>query len=87
MRIAITGAIGFLGRYLVRQLAEAGHQFRCWYRPDSDRGGFGPETSVTEPFLCQEKRFHTPCGCHLAALRPVRTSSRFTWPSRGPELP
>lgn len=40
MRIAITGATGFLGRYLVRQLAQAGHQLRCWYRPDSDRSGF-----------------------------------------------
>jgi nucleoside-diphosphate-sugar epimerase len=41
MRIAITGATGFLGRYLVRHLAEAGHALRCWYRPGSDRGGFG----------------------------------------------
>jgi nucleoside-diphosphate-sugar epimerase len=40
MRIAITGATGFLGRYLVRQFAEAGHQLRCWHRPGSDRGGF-----------------------------------------------
>jgi nucleoside-diphosphate-sugar epimerase len=40
MRIAITGATGFLGRYLVRHLAQAGHQLRCWYRPGSDRSGF-----------------------------------------------
>jgi nucleoside-diphosphate-sugar epimerase len=40
MRIAITGATGFLGRYLVQHLAEAGHQLRCWYRPSSDRSGF-----------------------------------------------
>jgi nucleoside-diphosphate-sugar epimerase len=40
MRIAITGATGFLGRYLVRQLAQAGYQLRCWYRPGSDRSGF-----------------------------------------------
>ncbi len=39
MRIAITGATGFLGRYLVRHLAAVGHQLRCWYRPGSDRGG------------------------------------------------
>ena len=37
MRIAITGATGFLGRYLVRRLAETGHQLRCWHRPSSDR--------------------------------------------------
>jgi nucleoside-diphosphate-sugar epimerase len=40
MQIAITGTTGFLGRYLVRHLARAGHHLRCWYRPGSDRGGF-----------------------------------------------
>lgn len=40
MHIAITGATGFVGRYIVRHLAQAGHQLRCWYRPSSDRGGF-----------------------------------------------
>jgi nucleoside-diphosphate-sugar epimerase len=40
MRIAITGATGFLGRYIVPHLAGAGHRLRCWFRPQSDRGGF-----------------------------------------------
>jgi nucleoside-diphosphate-sugar epimerase len=40
MRIAITGATGFLGRYIVRQLAAAGHELYCWYRKTSDRSGF-----------------------------------------------
>jgi nucleoside-diphosphate-sugar epimerase len=48
MRIAITGATGFLGRYLVRQFAEAGHQLRCWYRPGSDRGGFERQADAIE---------------------------------------
>jgi nucleoside-diphosphate-sugar epimerase len=39
MLIAITGATGFLGRYIVRDLATAGHRLRCWHRPDSDRSG------------------------------------------------
>jgi nucleoside-diphosphate-sugar epimerase len=43
VRIAITGATGFLGRYLVRQLAGAGGELRCWYRPGSDRSGFEKE--------------------------------------------
>src|SRR5262249_4730830 len=48
MRIAITGATGFLGRYLVRHLARAGHQLRCWYRPSSDRGGFDEVAGAIE---------------------------------------
>jgi nucleoside-diphosphate-sugar epimerase len=40
MKIVVTGATGFLGRYLVRHLAGAGHELRCWYRPESDRSGF-----------------------------------------------
>jgi nucleoside-diphosphate-sugar epimerase len=48
MRIAITGATGFLGRYLVHQLAQAGHQLRCWHRPDSDRSGFEGQADAIE---------------------------------------
>ncbi|MCI0681147.1 MAG: NAD(P)-dependent oxidoreductase [Gemmataceae bacterium] len=40
MLIAITGGTGFLGRYIIRYLAKAGHRLRCWHRPSSDRGGF-----------------------------------------------
>jgi nucleoside-diphosphate-sugar epimerase len=40
MRIAVTGATGFLGHYVVSRLASQGHRCRCWYRPGSDRGGF-----------------------------------------------
>jgi nucleoside-diphosphate-sugar epimerase len=47
MRIAVTGATGFLGRYLVSRLAASGNICRCWYRPASDRGGFSvPESSI-----------------------------------------
>lgn len=40
MLIAVTGATGFLGRYIVQRLIHAGHTCRCWYRPTSDRSGF-----------------------------------------------
>src|SRR5262245_20922296 len=39
MLIAVTGATGFLGRYLVRHLSGAGHKLRCWHRPASDKSG------------------------------------------------
>ncbi len=42
MRVALTGATGFLGRYLARELAGRGDALRCWYRPTSDRSGFEP---------------------------------------------
>lgn len=40
MRIAVTGATGFLGRYVVAHLAGQGHSLRAWFRPSSDRSGF-----------------------------------------------
>lgn len=39
MHIAITGATGFVGRYIVRHLVAAGHTLRCWHRRGSDRSG------------------------------------------------
>ena len=39
MKIAVTGATGFIGRYIVRHLASLGHICRCWFRPGSDRVG------------------------------------------------
>lgn len=40
MRVAITGGTGFLGRYIVRQLAIREYRLRCWRRPTSDVSGF-----------------------------------------------
>jgi len=39
MNIAVTGATGFLGRYILQRLAERGDALKCWYRMSSDRGG------------------------------------------------
>lgn len=39
MQIALTGATGFIGRYLARHFVGQGHRLRCWHRPASDRSG------------------------------------------------
>jgi len=36
MQIAVTGATGFIGGYLVKQLGRGGHQLNCWHRASSD---------------------------------------------------
>lgn len=48
MQVAVTGATGFLGRYVVDQLAASGHQLRCWFRAASDRGDFEAVASAVE---------------------------------------
>ena len=39
MRVALTGASGFIGHYIATHLADKGHQLRCWHRPSSNREG------------------------------------------------
>lgn len=46
MRIAVTGATGFLGRYIVNRLTETGSLCRCWFREGSDRGGFDQQSEI-----------------------------------------
>ncbi len=37
MRVAVTGGTGFLGQYILKQLAASGHSCRAWYRTDAAR--------------------------------------------------
>src|SRR5688572_16796902 len=39
MQIAVTGATGFIGRYILDHLIAAGHTCRAWHRASSDRSG------------------------------------------------
>lgn len=36
MRVAVTGGTGFIGRYILRRLADQGHQLVAWRRDSSD---------------------------------------------------
>ncbi|EMI19169.1 NAD-dependent epimerase/dehydratase [Rhodopirellula maiorica SM1] len=40
MKVALTGATGFIGRYIAEHLASQGHSLRCCHRPSSDTSGF-----------------------------------------------
>lgn len=48
MRVAITGATGFVGHFLVRHLGGAGHALRCWFRPGSARSSFDNKPGAIE---------------------------------------
>jgi len=39
MLVAVTGATGFLGRYILRRLADDGHRMKCWYRDEARCAG------------------------------------------------
>lgn len=47
MRVAVTGATGFVGRYIVANLLAAGHRIVAWRRATSDASGF-PEGAPLE---------------------------------------
>lgn len=78
MRIAVTGATGFLGRYIVRRLLASGHHCVCWYRKGSDRGGFDDLDAELEWHLGElddpESMYHLVQRCdavvHAALWRP-----------------
>ena len=38
MKVAMTGATGFVGRELALQLVESGNTLKCWHREESDLG-------------------------------------------------
>jgi nucleoside-diphosphate-sugar epimerase len=48
MQIAVTGATGFLGHYIVAHLASQRHRCRCWFRPGSRRAEFEPLAGQVE---------------------------------------
>ncbi|TWT55225.1 NAD-dependent epimerase/dehydratase family protein [Allorhodopirellula solitaria] len=77
MKIALTGATGFIGRYIVDYLNNEGHSLRCLHRASSDRQGFEHIQDLTwvEGNLGDQKQADTLVdGCdavvHAALDRP-----------------
>ncbi len=77
MRIAITGATGFLGRHIVNHLTARGHSCRCWFRPGADRGGFENTDAVEwipghldDPSSAEELARGSQALVHAALHRP-----------------
>lgn len=77
MNIAVTGATGFLGRYIVNHLTSQDHHCRCWHRPRSNREGFDTPSAIewTGGDLSDEASFEPLCNgadavVHSALYRP-----------------
>ena len=79
MRIAVTGATGFLGHYIVNHLASAGHVCRCWHRPGSDRGGF---EAVERPIEWVAGRVGRPEG-----VQPASSKAAMPWSTPPSTIP
>lgn len=39
MKVAVTGATGFVGRYLINELSRAGYEIKAWYRSEQSKEG------------------------------------------------
>ena len=75
MKVLVTGADGFVGRYLVRELRERGHVVRAAIRPGSDVPWTGADGVTAVPFELTDARsvqsaLSEPCDAvvHLAAM-------------------
>ncbi len=73
-RALVTGATGFIGRYLVELLRESGHDVVCLVRPSSDRSALQAlgcdfaEGDITDPSSMEAPAAAADVVFHLAAM-------------------
>lgn len=80
MKVAVTGATGFIGRYIVERLTAAGHKCRCWHRQTSDLSGIATaggavtwvEGGLAKPGSEADLVFGCDAVVHAALDRPGR---------------
>ncbi len=75
MKIAITGATGFIGRYLVKQLSREGHSIRALCRASSNKEGLPDsiewvEGELNDPACTRELISKADQVVHSAVYRP-----------------
>jgi GDP-4-dehydro-6-deoxy-D-mannose reductase len=75
MRVLVTGADGFVGRYLVRELRDRGHDVRAAVRPGADAPWSGSDGITAVPLELTDAgsvqaALRAPCDAvvHLAAM-------------------
>ncbi len=83
MRVLVTGATGFIGRHLVRRLAEEGHRVVCLYRradraePLRELGVELVQGTLEEPQPWQAHLGEADVVFHLAGVLKAFSRSRF----------
>ena len=79
MRIALTGATGFIGRYIAAALIARGEVVRCWHRARSDRSGLA-DPRWFQPLV---DRFRGGPTAAPGWKGPMPTTGSWTTPTTG----
>lgn len=81
MLVAVTGATGFIGRYVTNYLLKQGHSVRAWHRKRSDRHGFVKDAG--DRFQWIEGQFNDTMGVdNLVRDADAVVNCALNWPHK-----